>query len=100
MTCTRNVLALLSCTTLINLNVRAQCCDYLLVMHDSYGDGWNGGTLQVIINDAVVGSYAAAAAGSDTSFTVCNGDQLQLVYQTADWENENTYQLFDPVGGW
>ena len=98
MTGTQKVLALLIGSSLLHLHTHAQCCDHFLVMHDSYGDGWNGGSLQVIINDTVVGTYAAAGAGSDTTFTVCNGDQLQLVYQAADWENENSYQLFDPVG--
>ena len=27
--------------------VLAQCCTYSINMHDSYGDGWNGGYLQV-----------------------------------------------------
>ena len=98
MTRMRNALALIICTSLLNLSAHAQCCDHLLVMQDSYGDGWNGGTLQVIINDTLQGTYAASGSGSNASFTVCNGDQLQLVYTAADWENENTYQLFDPVG--
>ncbi|MEO8587897.1 MAG: CotH kinase family protein [Flavobacteriales bacterium] len=76
----------------------AQCCDHILVMHDSYGDGWNGGYLQVVINGTLAGTFAGAGLVSDTTFTVCNGDQLQLVYTAADWENENTYQLFDPAG--
>ena len=41
----------------------AQCCDYVLAMHDSYGDGWNGGTLQVSVNGSTVGTYAAAGFG-------------------------------------
>jgi hypothetical protein len=95
---TCKTLILLVGTTFIKLSAQAQCCDHLLVMQDSYGDGWNGGTLQVIINDTLQGTYAASGAGSNASFTVCNGDQLQLVYTAADWENENSYQLFDPVG--
>ncbi|MBK9760610.1 MAG: CotH kinase family protein [Flavobacteriales bacterium] len=76
----------------------AQCCDYLLVMHDSYGDDWNGGLLQVNRNGSLIGIFSAIGAGNDTVFTVCNGDQLELVYSAGDYENENTYQLFDPAG--
>lgn len=76
----------------------AQCCDHILQMNDSYGDGWNGGTLQVLINGNSIGTFAAAGAGSDTSFTVCTGDALELIYTPLDWENENTYVLYDQWG--
>ena len=79
-------------------SISAQCCDYLLVMDDSYGDGWNGGTLQVNVNGSLIGIFAAAGAGSDTTFTMCNGDELVLNYSAAEWEEENSYRLFDPVG--
>lgn len=76
----------------------AQCCDYLMNMSDSYGDGWNGGQLTVSVNGSPVGTFAAAGTGSTATFTVCNGDQLSLAYTSGEWENENTYQVFDPAG--
>ncbi len=81
-----------------NVRVHAQCCDYQLVMHDAYGDGWNGGTLEVIINGALTGTFAAIGQATDQPFTICDGDQLRLVYHAADYENENTYQLYGPAG--
>lgn len=65
-------------------------------MRDSYGDGWNGGKLEVFINGNSIGNYSAVNFGSVDSFQVCNGDALQLFYTAAEWENENTYQLYDP----
>lgn len=73
----------------------AQCCYYHLSMHDSYGDGWNGGQLKVYVNNNVVGSYAAANFASADTFLVCNGDSLALVYSSGAYENENSYQLYD-----
>jgi hypothetical protein len=75
-----------------------QCCDHVLSMHDSYGDGWNGGSLQVTINGSVIGSFAATGYGSSATFTVCDGDAIQLDYTPQDYENENTYTLFDQWG--
>ncbi len=71
------------------------CCDYTLAMQDSYGDGWNGGYLEVIVNDVVL--YNASATGNQSSivFTVCDGDVLELFYVAGEYENENSYQLFD-----
>ena len=77
---------------------QAQCCQYKLNMLDSYGDGWNGGFLQVFINNNLLGIFSATNNGSLDSFQVCNGDTLKLEYTAGSYENENTYQLYDP--GW
>lgn len=83
---------------LASAGAHAQCCDYFLVMHDSFGDGWNGGQLTVQVNGATVGVFAASGHGSTVDFPVCNGDAVQLSYAAADWEEENTYQLFNEFG--
>jgi len=88
------VLIGLSFTTALH----AQCCEHHLLMQDSYGDGWNGGQVQVRVNGTTVGTYAAAGEGSTAVFTACTGDAIQLVYTAGDWENENTYQLLGTYG--
>ena len=73
----------------------AQCCTYTLSMHDSYGDGWNGATLEVLINNVSVGTYSATNSGSNATISVCNGDSLSLAYTAGTYENENRYELQD-----
>ena len=73
----------------------AQCCNYKLIMHDTYGDGWNGATLQVIINNESVGTYSASNFGSFASISICNGDSLAIIYTSGMYENENSYELQD-----
>lgn len=68
-------------------------------MQDAYGDGWNGGHLEVFINGSSIGLFAATGAGSTSIFTACDGDTIELEYTAADWENENTYQFYGPYGG-
>lgn len=76
-------------------STQAQCCDFTISMHDSYGDGWNGGNLQVIINGNAVGTFSAQNYASTAVFQACNGDNIQLVYTSGDYENENSYELFN-----
>ena len=76
----------------------AQCCEHHLVMHDSYGDGWNGGHIEVLVNGSSVGVFAATGYMSSQVFTACTGDQIELQYTAADYENENTYQFFGTNG--
>jgi hypothetical protein len=76
---------------------QAQCCTYALSMHDTYGDGWNGGNLEVFVNSVSIGSFTAIGYGSLDTFQVCNGDSFELIYTAGDYEEENSYQLFDPA---
>lgn len=74
------------------------CCEYTLDMFDTFGDGWNGGQLEVFVNGSSIGTFAAAGNGSQSSFPVCTGDAIELVYSAGQFENENSYDLLDPSG--
>lgn len=76
-------------------SLNAQCCNYHVTMHDSYGDGWNGATLEVLINSISVGIFKASNHGSMVAISICNGDMLDLIYSSGDYENENSYELQD-----
>ena len=80
---------------LLSIHLAAQCCNYKLLMHDTYGDGWNGATLQVFVNQLSVGTYSASNSGSAAFFPVCNGDTLNLKYTPGMYEEENSYELLD-----
>ena len=74
------------------------CCTYTLRMQDSYGDGWNGGYLRVYVGSTLMGTFSGKNFGSIDTFQVCQGDSLEIIYSAGDYENENTYQLYD--GTW
>jgi hypothetical protein len=63
------------------------CCNYTFVLTDSWGDGWNGATMDVRIGPTVV-----ATLGS----TFTNGLSLNVPIQIADGTN---YNLFYSNGG-
>ena len=87
---------LLTCLSLLPFSsAHAQCCTYTISMQDTYGDGWNGGYLSVIINDVLITNASATGWGSSQSFTICQDDSLQLHYTPLDYENENIYQVYD-----
>ncbi len=76
----------------------SQCCTYTLQTADSWGDGWNGGTMDISINGTSIGTYAAAGTGTNFNFTVCDGDALVLTYSSGSFESENTYTLVNHQG--
>lgn len=79
---------------LLSSTAYTQCCQYNLVMQDSYGDGWNDGYLEVFVNDTLIGKYAAGGWGSKETFEVCDNDMLRLQYTPGMYEEEYTYRIY------
>ena len=50
-------------------SVTATSCNYTIDMQDSYGDGWNGASIDVSVNGTIVANWglASGAAGSDAA---------------------------------
>ena len=44
-------------------------CDHTLTMMDSYGDGWNGASVDVSVNGAIVASGNCTASSDDLVFS-------------------------------
>lgn len=75
-------------------------CEYLLVMEDDYGDGWNGGILTINTGgnsttytlDFIAGYYGEAY------ITVADGDAIQMSYIGGSFPYEVSYTLYDANG--
>jgi gliding motility-associated-like protein len=73
------------------------CC-YTLDMQDSWGDGWNGAN--IMVNPTAgppLGPFTAVGTGSIITFCVPDGTTFTLNYTPGTFENEVTYQLYDPT---
>jgi hypothetical protein len=75
-------------------------CDYTIELVDSYGDGWNGGAVDVLVNGSAVLSGLTLATGpgpESHSFTVNTGDAITTDYTAGSWGYENEYYIYDPA---
>ncbi len=76
-------------------------CSYTLKMSDSYGDGWNGNTMDVLVNGVVVIDSVELQSGSegDTSFTVNSGDSITTIWNGGgSFGYETSYEILDATG--
>ena len=71
-------------------------CVYTLNMSDTYGDGWNGGYLNILINGVSIGNFSCSNSNSQEVFYAKNGESIELIYNSGSWEGENFYELLDP----
>ncbi len=73
--------------------------DYTIQMVDSYGDGWNGAAIRVII-DGVATDYTITSGASGTAVvTVPPGTStLSFEFVSGDWDSEVTFTITSAKG--
>ena len=83
----------------------ADQCLYTFVLGDSYGDGWNGGYLVVMQNDAPIDTLKAvnhSLSSTQTYDTVqmmlCHNTSIDLVWNSGNYDDEVSIYLFNPFG--
>ena len=75
--------------------------DFLLVLTDSYNDGWDGAYMDVLVNGTLVyDDITVASGGSPAEFTLAvdDGDVVQTAYTSGSWESEHSYAFYDNNG--
>lgn len=72
-------------------------CTWTLEMNDSFGDGWNGASIN-FSNNGVVTNYTCTGNETTVTINVNAGDPLSITYTPGTWEGEVTYQLLDDQG--
>ncbi|MEM9820889.1 MAG: T9SS type A sorting domain-containing protein [Bacteroidota bacterium] len=71
-------------------------CDYLLQMFDSFGDGWNGGTLTITINGSSTDYTLITGTFEAVVLTIPDSAQVQLEYVAGGFPTEVSYDLTNP----
>ena len=72
---------------------------YTVKLYDSYGDGWSGGKLDVLVNGVVVLDDITLASGAGPAaytFSANAGDIISTIFTAGSWANENWYEILDP----
>ena len=80
-----------------NISTGAACGTFTLTLYDSFGDGWNGASIDVVINGQILQNITLLTGNGPEIFTFStdSNDVIDLIYNTGNFDDENTYQLFD-----
>ena len=75
-------------------------CTHLLNMIDSYGDGWNGTAVSVVVNGEIVLEEVTFNNGyfESVEFNATNGDLIELFWLEGDWLEEISFEILDGMG--
>jgi len=75
-------------------------CNHTLNMIDSYGDGWNGNTVSVLVNGQIVLEEVTFENGNFESifFEASHGDSIELIWFEGGWPEEVSFEILDGIG--
>ena len=77
-------------------------CEHRIDLKDCYGDGWNGNTLDVLVNGITVLSQITLPSGTGPLsfyFMAANLDTIQTIYYPyGGWPYEPYYYIYDGFG--
>jgi gliding motility-associated-like protein len=74
-------------------------CDYVLDLVDTFGDTWNGNTIDVTINGVTTNYTEGNGSLTTIILPVSHGDQITLQWNsTGNWQSENEFYLYDGNG--
>ncbi|AOW19193.1 T9SS type A sorting domain-containing protein [Urechidicola croceus] len=94
-------LLLLFLVTLFTLSNSYAQCEYSLLMADTYGDGWNGNTIDVLVDGLVVLDDVTLDNGYDGSIPipVVDGQEITTVWNAGgEYGYETSYTITDNIG--
>ena len=76
-------------------------CDYTINMIDTWGDGWNGASIDVSINGSFVASFANTNTAGNViqtaTFSALAGDSVSFSFTSGSWDSEITFEILDPT---
>ena len=74
--------------------------EWILYMVDSWGDGWNGASLDLSVNGTVVLDDATIASGSEAIeyFNVEDGDYIETLWTSGSYDSECSFGIYDATG--
>ena len=83
---------------IVTVNATTDCesgsCQITIVGNDSYGDGWNGNTIQIIQGGTVIGDFTFSSGYTSTeTFSVCSGAPVSFSWTIGSYTNETSFEI-------
>ncbi len=79
-------------------SINTYACSYTIIMHDSSGDGWDGGsTYEIYINGSSDGTTYYLPSGSTGTGTIDfnEGENVEIYFNAGTYASECSWQIFD-----
>lgn len=75
----------------------ADKCTFTINMVDSYGDGWNGASLDVLVDGELVGNYTVGTSSNTATVAICDNQAFSLAWHNGSFDGECSYSVVKMV---
>ena len=73
-------------------------CDVYIYAEDSYGDGWNGASIDVMQGGAVVANYTLLDTAEIAIVEVCASAPVSFLWNSGSYDDEASFMIIDVNG--
>ncbi len=73
-------------------------CDVYIYAEDSYGDGWNGASIDVMQGGAVVDNYTLLDTAEIAIVEVCASAPVSFLWNSGSYDDEASFMIIDVNG--
>lgn len=73
-------------------------CDVYIYAEDSYGDGWNGASIDVMQGGAVVANYTLLDTAEIAIVEVCASAPVSFLWNSGSFDDEASFMIIDVNG--
>ena len=75
-------------------------CDYVITMVDSYGDGWNGASIDINVQGVGTTSVTVPSGGSNATANVAtiDGANVTFTWNSGSYDSEVSFDIVAPNG--
>ena len=83
-----------------SLTIAGSCGIFKIALLDSYGDGWNGGYVDIEVNYSITQTVTLQTGSGPEYFDipVDSGDVINVLYTPDNWDDENSYEIYNEAG--
>ena len=75
------------------------CCTHTLQLVDTFGDGWNGGSVNLYVGGILIGNYTiASGSANNINFSASSGQAIQITYTAGSYAYENYFNVLNGAG--
>jgi len=83
---------------ILNTPPPAPPCTFTIDMVDTFGDGWNGASIDVVVNGTTTNYGMTTGTNASYTFTLNDGDTWEVIFYSGTFDNECIYTITDCNG--
>ena len=72
-------------------------CNYIFLLTDQFGDGWNGASFTIMQGGSEIGTYTLASGDMEIlEVSLCDATETSFIWNSGLYDGECAFEIYDP----